>query len=83
MRRVRGLQDARDDTAAALCKGQKTGCATTKLESYGLDGRRQPWAGTGPNKSSVGRREADVLIAIRGRPGVSNRVAALKRSITL
>jgi hypothetical protein len=66
----RGLQEARDDTAAALCKDTKTGLATTKLESYGLDGRRQPWAGAGPNKSTVGRREADELIA--GAPGVSD-----------
>ena len=39
---VRGLQEARGDTAAALCKDTKTGLATTKVESYALDGRRQP-----------------------------------------
>ena len=55
------------------------------MESYAFDDGRQPWAGAGPNKSSVGRREADELIADSdpGRPGVSDRVAALKRSITL
>ena len=66
----RGLQEARDDTAAALYKGQKSGRATTKLESYAFDDGRQPWAGAGPNKSTVGRCEADELVAIRGRaPG--------------
>ena len=39
-------------------------------ESYASDDGRQPWASAGPSKSSVGRREADELIAIRGRaPG--------------
>ena len=33
----RGLQEARDGTAAALCKDTKTGLATTKFESYASD----------------------------------------------
>ena len=42
-----------------------------RLESYyAFDDGRQPWASAGPNNATVGRREADELIAIRGRaPG--------------
>ena len=36
-----------------------------KFESYALDDGRQPWASAGPNKSTVGRREADELIYSR------------------
>ena len=47
-------------------KGMKNGSRDDKFESYAFDDGRQPWASAGPNKSTVGRREADELIAIRG-----------------
>ena len=52
----------------------KNGSRDDKFESYAFDDGRQPWASAGPNKSSVSRREAGVLlgvlVAIRGRaPG--------------
>ena len=51
---VRGLQEARDETQRPRCaKTQKR--VLRKVESYALDDGRQPWASSGPNKSTVRR----------------------------